>query len=559
MAALAFAYVPMSIQPSLAPSCVSGQAANLSHSVLAGPGDHWSCNNASGVVSGQSTIARFDINADGEMPDTLRTRIGLFDQLSLSVVDADGGARTIDYSEKDVRLVSSDPMFLLELPEVRENSRAVFMQIEGARHDPTVLRAKLFSGDPTDTHRHFLALLGLAVLLGLVVAPVVFDLAFYGALRSQFLLWHAALSFSFGTLVFLRSGLVVEFLNLSLEAWRAMLIMSLGVCIYVGTKFTCAFVEEDRLDPRLRIWLPRMGVWAIIASAIHAAAFDVLAPLGGSFHSYALLPVLATFVWAMIDGYRRGSRSIRFQILGWAPLMLAFGLQLVTYVTPLGLPTDALPLFYLGTLSETTITAIGVADRFFLMRRERDAALTEAEELEQLSVRDPLTGLLNRRAIDERFEELHIGGYETFALVDLDLFKMVNDNEGHATGDKVLRIVARTLNEDAGTIAIRLGGEEFLLMMRGSDAENRAERLRQIVSLRVARELPELSQVVTASMGLLVAPRRALPKAQFTDIYRRTDMLLYEAKEQGRNRMVSERLRAFSRRAKNERRKTRAA
>ena len=209
---------------------------------------------------------------------------------------------------------------------------------------------------------------------------------------------------------------------------------------------------------------------------------------------------------------------------------------------------------YLGTLSETTITAIGVADRFFLMRRERDEALIEAIELERLSVRDPLTGLLNRRAIDERFEELHIGGYETFALVDLDHFKKVNDNEGHTTGDRVLQVVARTLNDDAGTIAMRLGGEEFLLMMRGADAEERAERLRQIVSLRVARELPELSQVVTASMGLLVAPRRALPKAAFSDIYSRADMLLYEAKAQGRNRMVSEKLRAFSPRNKNDRR-----
>ncbi|WFL78442.1 GGDEF domain-containing protein [Altererythrobacter arenosus] len=554
LAALALAYNPVAREGAIAPACIANQSASLTSEALAGPGAHWDCTSTSGSVSEIAALVRFDLAEARQLPIVMRTRIGLFDRLELSVVDADGTVRQSIFERDDVKLISNDPMFLADLPEVSETSRAVFMQIKGARHDPTVLRALLFPQDPTLSHGHLLALLGIAVLLGLVIAPVIFDLAFYGALKSEFLLWHAALSLSFALLVLFRSGLVVEFLPLTIEVWRGLLIMGLGLCAFVGAMFTCSFVENDKLDPRLRKWLPRMGVWALIASAIHASAFDFLAPLGGSFHSYALAPVLITFMLAMVDAYRRGSRAIRFQILGWAPLMLAFALQLLTYITPLGLPTDALPMFYLGTLSETTITAIGVADRFFLMRRERDEALIEAIELERLSVRDPLTGLLNRRAIDERFEELHIGGYETFALVDLDHFKKVNDNEGHTTGDRVLQVVARTLNDDAGTIAMRLGGEEFLLMMRGADAEERAERLRQIVSLRVARELPELSQVVTASMGLLVAPRRALPKAAFSDIYSRADMLLYEAKAQGRNRMVSEKLRPFSPRNKNDRR-----
>ena len=525
---------------------------------LAAPGAHWNCEGKSKEQVSRTAMIRFDLG-DAEYPIYLRTRLGLFDSIKATVVDRDGATRSRIYRENDVILASGEPVFLLELPETYAESRAVFVQVRGARHDSTVLRATLYDSDPRFDHTHLQVLIGIAVLLGLVIAPVVFDLAFFGALRSSFLLWHAALSLSFGVQVFLRSGLVVEMFEISPEAWRASMIMALGCCSAVGAMFTRSFIERDKLDPRLRKLLPLVAIWSLVFSAIHAASFEFLRPLGAAFHSYVFAPVFFAFVVVMVDAWRRGSRAVRFQLIGWGPLLLSFALQLTTYLTEAGLPTDALPVFYLGVLSETTITAIGVADRFFALRHERDAALSDAIELERLSERDPLTGLLNRRAIDARFDELHRAGYETFALLDLDHFKKINDTAGHDTGDKVLQIVARVLNEDEGTIAIRLGGEEFFLLMRGSDAEVRAERLRQILALRVARNLPELAQVVTASMGMLVAPRRALPNAQFSDVYTRSDMLLYEAKANGRNRTVSERLQAFSTRKGKERRARKAA
>lgn len=552
IAALTLAYLPVGSQTARLPDCVLGDAGDFSASQLAAEGQHWSCRGIPETSVARTALVRFDLG-DAAEPTVMRTRIGLFDRLDVVVVDADGSSRSRSYGQDDVRLVSGEPQFIAPLPELTDRSRAVFVQTIGARHDATPLRAVLFDSDPTADPAHLRTLIVIALLLGLVIAPVVFDLAFYGALRSPFLLWHAALSISFGVLVLLRSGLIVEFVDIPLAVWRGALIMGLGLSIATGAMFTRTFIEKDRLDPRLHRALAIAAAWSLAVSAIHTMGLEILRPLGATFHSIALLPVLVLFIAVLADAWRKGSRAVRFQVIGWLPLLLGFAAQLVTYITQVGLPTDALPMFYLGTLSETTITAIGVADRFFSLRRERDEALDEAQELTRLSERDPLTGLLNRRAIDARFTDLHHAGYETFALLDLDYFKRINDTAGHAMGDEVLRVVAAALAEDSGVIAIRLGGEEFLLLMRGKDAEARAERLRKMVSLRVARKLPHLGQVVTASMGLLVAPRRAVPKAVFSDIYSRADHLLYEAKANGRNRTVAERMQAFSRRGEDRR------
>lgn len=562
VAAYATAFLPARAEQPLKPACIASQPQNLAISDVTDPNVRWQCREFSRSAVTPNTLWLFDL-AGGAKPHArfLRSRIGLFQSIDMAVLDKDGTMRRSSVTQSDARTISGEPLFLVELPEITPQSSALYVKFNGSQHNATVIHAEVFEADPSRNMPHYHNMLFLALLLGMMVMPVLFDLAFWGALRSSFLLWHAALSLSLGGLVFLRSGLVVEFIDLSIEQWRTLLIMSLGTSTLMAALFTISFIEEGRLGHGLRRAMFVAGIWAFLASAIHATGFDFLRPLGGAFHTYALAPVLAVFIGVMADAYRRGSRSIRFQIIGWIPLLLAFSVQVFTYLVPMGLPTDALPLFYIGVLSETAVTAVGVADRFFVIRRERDQARTEAIALEQLSERDPLTGLHNRRAIDSRFEELHKAGYETFALIDLDHFKPVNDTAGHIVGDEVLKVVARVIDSDKQSIAMRLGGEEFLLVMRGEDTIERAEKLRNAIPIRVAQEVPELEQLVTASMGLVTAPHSAMPMAGFSDIYSRADMLLYEAKAQGRNRMVSERLQAFERRDRRaeDRRKTRAA
>ena len=185
--------------------------------------------------------------------------------------------------------------------------------------------------------------------------------------------------------------------------------------------------------------------------------------------------------------------------------------------------------------------------RFMRLKQERDKARDDARMLGELSERDPLTGLLNRRGIERRFAALHGEGYETFAVLDLDRFKEVNDRFGHAVGDDVLRACARALSVTPNLFAARMGGEEFLLLLRGADSLVRAEEIRRELSARVAREVAGLDRFVTASMGVVQIPREVIPDVEFAAIYDRADQLLYAAKAAGRNRSMSEKLSLFAR------------
>ena len=173
---------------------------------------------------------------------------------------------------------------------------------------------------------------------------------------------------------------------------------------------------------------------------------------------------------------------------------------------------------------------------------ELSAALARQEvlagQLAALSTQDHLTGLANRRRLDTELERL--GGDRPLALAvtDLDDFKRVNDTFGHHVGDVVLQRVAGVLREVSrrGDVAARMGGEEFVLLMPGTTAEEavaRCERLRrQVAALSFDDVVPGLR--VTTSTGVAVAG----PGGTCEDLLHRADALLYEAKRSGKDRVV---------------------
>ena len=170
-----------------------------------------------------------------------------------------------------------------------------------------------------------------------------------------------------------------------------------------------------------------------------------------------------------------------------------------------------------------------------------------------------MTGLNNRRGIEERFEDLRRAGFDTLAVIDLDHFKRVNDVCGHSVGDRVLAATGLALREDADLCAWRLGGEEFLLLLRGRNTLARAEGRRQAITSRVSALVPGLPAPVTASMGLVELPRGAILATGSAELDARADWLLYEAKRNGRNRTVSEKLKTLAGRRRERRKKPQAA
>lgn len=167
----------------------------------------------------------------------------------------------------------------------------------------------------------------------------------------------------------------------------------------------------------------------------------------------------------------------------------------------------------------------------------------QQDELERLARTDPLTELLNRRSFfTEATRELawvqRTGEPAVLVLLDLDLFKRVNDTYGHAAGDTLLCAVAELLRTDrrATDVLGRLGGEEFALLVRGASLEDGralAERLRgQLAALEVHHR----GRVATITGSFGVAPLLADDPVP-NEALHRADAAMYAAKRRGRNRV----------------------
>ncbi len=168
-------------------------------------------------------------------------------------------------------------------------------------------------------------------------------------------------------------------------------------------------------------------------------------------------------------------------------------------------------------------------------------------DLQRLATRDSLTGIFNRRSLEEQFgrmRALHHRTGEALAImmIDIDHFKQVNDRYGHLAGDHVLRGLARLIESDMREqdYLARYGGEEFCILMPATTEEEAvvvAERLRQSFAETPLRpQSVEQSWFSTISIG--VADSR-LAGLEFSGIVAAADRALYEAKHSGRNRVVA--------------------
>jgi diguanylate cyclase (GGDEF)-like protein len=178
---------------------------------------------------------------------------------------------------------------------------------------------------------------------------------------------------------------------------------------------------------------------------------------------------------------------------------------------------------------------------------EANEARRQSVHFLELSERDPLTGLHNRRHLDSALTALldRVLGDEaslTIGLVDLDHFKRINDARSHAVGDDVLKVVAGILQSSAARaengFAARMGGEEFLIVL---PATTRDEGIKHLESLRHELSTHPWDEItgdilVTASIGIAAAPDDAVERLRLLEI---ADQNLYRAKREGRDRVVS--------------------
>ncbi len=180
-----------------------------------------------------------------------------------------------------------------------------------------------------------------------------------------------------------------------------------------------------------------------------------------------------------------------------------------------------------------------------LIELTRLEMVEQANKLETLSQQDALTGLANRRYLDEVVKKewdrsMRYRTPVTVMMIDIDYFKNYNDALGHPEGDRCLKKIAETIGgicARSGDLAARYGGEEFLMLFAMTNqvqADKHAERLLQLVrDLEIPHPSSPVSKHVTVSVG--VASTIPQLHQQYTDFIKSADHALYQAKSSGRN------------------------
>ena len=334
---------------------------------------------------------------------------------------------------------------------------------------------------------------------------------------------------------------------------------------YALTGFTQRFLQLKQHAPWLRIGLliscgaMLYPLWLALSGA-YSATFSALIPI-------AIINMVLILI-AAIKLSLRGQRSARIFLLAWTLLILS---AFAYYARVLGvLPSTWLAenALNIGSLVELLVLALALADRIKQLEQkqleDKNALILQEQELkqelqdqvarqtrelravnerlEQESVTDSLTGLLNRRpfhaALEHELKRCHRGGMTAvLILLDIDHFKKINDQYGHPEGDRVLAQVAALIRQhwQRTTDQIyRLGGEEFAIVVSQIDLRDLPGKL-DAMNASFARELtgPVSEQELTVSAGIAVIPPDHLLNPDL--VYALADQALYESKTAGRN------------------------
>jgi diguanylate cyclase (GGDEF)-like protein len=322
--------------------------------------------------------------------------------------------------------------------------------------------------------------------------------------------------------------------------------------------------RERLLDMEMRVGRYRTACFAILALALASVAPEVgwwwIAPLGLGLGGFAVADrfmhasrrpwIWVAAAWGMLPLLLGG--AVNATGGPTSPALMWFALPAVTLgarFEPWGMVVGTAYLIAAFLLSTVAVDPVAAADHsqtliaavaLILSSVILSGALVESDRAHRRSsTLDPLTGLFNRNALEQRLAELDgepcdrkPGRSHALLLCDVDHFKRVNDEHGHAAGDAVLQEIAYTMRAAlrAGDSIYRIGGEEILVVLPGAseeDAVGIAERLRRAVS-----RCRPVGVSVTISIGAAVSrPSRV----DTDDLVARADAALYAAKASGRD------------------------
>ena len=409
----------------------------------------------------------------------------------------------------------------------------VYLRVETP--DPLVVPAYLLNPEVFRT-RQAQQELGYGVVYGFLLALLAYNAILFASLRSSRYLAYAIYLAMFLAMNIAYTGHGFAWLWPASPHWQQwsnpILMFLYGVS---GLAFAIRFLD-------LSIYFPRVYK-AVVA---YCAAFGTLIAAGILLDNQEVVLQLAfTFAFLFtgimlllgVISVRVGQKAAKYFLIAAITAMVG---ALLTTLSVWGfIPFNAWTFHAveIGMLADATLLALALAYQFRVGQEDR----LRAEKLAQL---DPLTGLNNRRAFYDKTSPLwsqairheHVS---SIMLLDIDRFKQINDDHGHAHGDEVLKDVARILrasirDED---ILARWGGEEFIVFLPETGQQEGmalAERLRvAIEGMRIPGEAGETT--VTASFGIAESESEHYT---LDALIASADECLYQAKQQGRNRVA---------------------
>ena len=471
------------------------------------------------------------------------------------------------YSRPFAERAHASRFFVMPLTLPAHADQTVYVRIAS----PNSINLPIRLWEPTAFHAHERAdYVFQALYFGSAMAIILYNLMLFLALRdSSYLLYVVSATFSALT--------VAAFVGIGAETiWgdRPALTMvatniSLAIALTAFLLFTRRMLATATLVPRLDRFLKLFTVVN--------AVFPVLLVLW--FQQFARLFVINYAITAMLllgcgaaCAFKR-QRSAYYFMAAFVVVLLALALL---SMRQLGIvPTNAWTSSgaQIGSALEMLLLSFALADRYNVIRREKEAAqqllvenlrTSEAileervaertrelqilnQKLETLSTTDGLTGLANRRHFDKQLATewlrcTRLAQPLALAILDIDWFKKYNDCYGHPAGDECLRkfskIFAATVCR-TGDLVARYGGEEFVFFAPATDAEGALNMANKVCEEVHTASLPHAFSIygcITVSVGVaVVVPREGQDPSV---LFQAADESLYLAKEQGRNRAV---------------------
>ncbi|RLU02807.1 MAG: diguanylate cyclase [Ketobacter sp.] len=492
----------------------------------------------------------------------------LLDSVSMYVVESETLISELHLGDKHpfhTRPVNS-PHFVFPIEWQPNQTLTVYFEV----HSAGSLQVPMMMWQQEDFYLHQMHLDTVqGIYWGGILIIFIYNGLLFFALRDSAYFWYVG-SVLFIALAFTsHSGQAYRYLWPEFTHWNniSLLVMICLSCIFAG-QFVKIFLNVKRLSPLMERVLN-----GLITLFIGLAGLSWWGPY------HVLIQVSLIMVFALVScafligvfGVRKGDRSARWYLLSWTVFLA--GVVIISLSKFGLLPTNFFTQnsAQIGSMLEAALLSFALADRINrekLMRLTAQQALLYTTEkmkeelevrvqertrdlealndkLEQLSQTDQLTGLKNRRYLGQRIEEefnrcARYNHAISVLMIDVDHFKSVNDRYGHAAGDQCLKTIASHLLTGVRLppdVAARLGGEEFCLLLpetSSAGALTVAERIRASIHGSVISS-DNIIFSVSVSIGVFT---QSSGDYEWEQALRKADEALYQAKNQGRNRVV---------------------